>query len=125
MHLLEEKTNVLMGLNNKLAEMQNRYEKAKGKAAYWDVIVNKVKSKSTKQMLQIDLVQASAWNLYLQMCKRKEVEPEIEQANIEEQLLFIKRTLVEFMRIMRIAQKKVHRDAGSIRTGSGRSNQSD
>lgn len=99
-----------MGLNNKLAELQNRYEKAKNKASYWEIVVNKVKNKATKQLLQIDQVEEACWGLYLQMCKRKEVEPELEKSNTEEQLLFIKRTILEFQRIMKIAQRRVQKE---------------
>lgn len=103
----------MMGLNNKLAELQNRYEKAKSKSTYWCEIVNKVKGKAARQLLQIDHVQESCWGLYLQMCTRKEVETELEKTNIEEQLLFIKRTILEFKRIMKIAEKKTLKEAGS------------
>lgn len=120
MELIEERVNVLMGLNNNLAELQSRYEKAKTQTRYWETVVYKMKNKSSKQLLKIYLVQDSIWNLYQQMCTRKATPVELKKIDIEEQLLYIKGTISEYKRIVKIAIRKTNKDLSSVRTDSDR-----
>lgn len=117
MKLVEEKTLHLMGLNNQVADLQGRFETAGSKALEWETTVTKIKTLTADKIAEIDSVKLSAWNVYLQMCKRKEMEPVIPQEDIENQLMFIKKTLSELKSIIKKAKKKD--TAGSFKATKG------
>ncbi|KAF2881444.1 hypothetical protein ILUMI_24730 [Ignelater luminosus] len=106
----EEKTLHIMGLNNVMAELQSRYEAAKSKALQWELMVTKIKDTCVDKLRELYEVRRSCWNVYLQMCKRKEIVPELAQDDIENQLLFIKRTLLELKRITKISRRRATRE---------------
>lgn len=99
-----------MGLNYIMAELQSRYEIAKNKALQWETMVTKIKDISVMKLAEIHQVRTSAWNIYLQMCQRKEVEPELTKDDIENQLLFIKRTLFELKKITKISKRRATKE---------------
>lgn len=106
MKLTEEKTLELMGLNNQVADLQGRYEAAMSKALEWETTVTKIKTITLDKLADVDAVKLCCWNMYLQMCKRKEIEPEIPQEDIENLLMFIKKTLNELKYVIKKAKKK-------------------
>lgn len=95
-----------MGLNNQVADLQGRYEIAMGKALEWETTVTKIKTITLEKLAEIDAVKLSCWNIYLQMCKRKQIEPELAQDDLENLLMFIKKTLNELKLIIKRAKKK-------------------
>lgn len=95
-----------MGLNNQVADLQGRYEVAMSKALEWETTVTKIKTITLGKLADVDSVKLACWNMYLQMCKRKEIVPEISQEDIENQLMFIKKTLNELKLIIKRAKKK-------------------
>lgn len=105
-----------------MAELQTRYEVAKSKALQWELMVTKIKDTCVEKLRELYEVRRSCWNVYLQMCKRKEVEPDIPQDYIEDQLLFIKRTLLELKRITKISRRRATKDTltSRSRASSGR-----
>lgn len=105
MKLIEEKTLIIQGLNNEVADLQGRYDNAMNKTFKWESTVTEIKNIAVTKVAEIYHVRAACWNIYLQMCKRKEIEPDINQEDIEKQLLFIKKTLNELKGITTIARK--------------------
>lgn len=95
-----------MGLNNQVADLQGRFEIAGSKALEWETTVTKIKTLTADKVAEIDSVKVCCWNMYLQMCKRKQMTPEIAQEDIESQLMFIKKTLNELKSVIKKAKKK-------------------
>lgn len=56
MKLIEEKTFVIMGLNNQIANLQARYEHANIKALESEGLVTQIKNNAVKQLEEIDTV---------------------------------------------------------------------
>lgn len=96
----------MLGLNNKVAELQARYEIARNKTLQWEAIVTKIKTASVHMVQELHEVDQSIRNIYLNMCRRKEVEPELGRDDVEGQLLFIKGTMLELKRITSIAKRQ-------------------
>lgn len=107
MKLIEERVAVLMGLNNKLVDMEGRYDETISLARYWETVFYKTKNKCKRELLKIETVKNSARNVYEQMCKKKGVPVEIDKDNVEEILHYIKITIKEYKKITKIALKKV------------------
>jgi len=112
--LTETKTEVLMGLNNKLAQLQERYDRAKVEALKWETIVSKIKETAAAKNLELTQVKACCWNIYQQICKRKEIPVKVSSEDIEQQLVHIKRTIIELKRIIKTVKKKAREEKGLL-----------
>ncbi|XP_018312643.1 coiled-coil domain-containing protein 42 homolog [Mycetomoellerius zeteki] len=111
-HLTETKTQVLMGLNNKLAQLQERYDRAKAEALKWETIVSKIKETAAAKNLELTQVKACCWNIYQQICKRKEIPVKVSSEDVEQQLIHIKRTILELKQIIKTVKKKAREEKG-------------
>lgn len=109
--LTEEKTLAMMGLHNAMADLTSRYEVAKSKALHWETLVTKIKNTLVSKLSDLNEIRQACWSMYLSMCKRKEIEAELDKDDIESQLLFIKQTMLELKRITRIAMRRATRDS--------------
>ncbi|XP_072746293.1 coiled-coil domain-containing protein 42 homolog [Anoplolepis gracilipes] len=110
--LTEVKSQVLMGLNNKVAQLQARYDQAKAQALKWETIVSKIKETAAAKNLELTQVKACCWNMYQQICKRKEIPVKVSSEDVEQQLVHIKRTILELKRIIKTVKKKVREEKG-------------
>lgn len=54
--LTEEKSQIMLGLNNNLADLEARYQKARADAAKWEAAVKKIKDISAEKALELDQV---------------------------------------------------------------------
>ncbi|XP_063987511.1 coiled-coil domain-containing protein 42 homolog isoform X2 [Diachasmimorpha longicaudata] len=109
--LTEEKGQKLMTLNNQLATLESRYDRAKAGALKWEGIVTKIKSTAGDKNLELTQIRSSCWNIYQQICKRKGVPVEVAKGDIENQLVHIKSTILELKRIVKAANKKATKEA--------------
>lgn len=104
--MTEEKGEMLVDLNNELALLQGRYERAKAEALRWQTIVSRIKATAAAKNLELTRVKFCCWNMYQQLCKRKGYPIEVGQEDVENQLVHIKRTIVELKKITKAARKK-------------------
>ena len=103
--MTQTKSKMLMGLSNELAQLQARYDRAKALAIRWETIVDRIKSSAATKNLELTQMRSCCWNIYLQICKRKGVPIEVHHDDYEQQLLHIKRTILELKRIIKIVTK--------------------
>lgn len=106
MNIIEDKTFAIMGLQNHLANLEGRYDRAKNKALHWETVVTQIKNYAASKLIEIEQVRITCWNIYLQICRRKKKEPEFQESDVENQLLYIKRTMLELARIAKMAKKR-------------------
>ncbi|EEB14649.1 coiled-coil domain-containing protein, putative [Pediculus humanus corporis] len=111
--LTEEKSQTMMGLITELSQLQMRYDRAKAMSLRWETVLTKIKNISAEKALELNQVKISCWNLYTAMCLRKNVEVSVEKDNVEEQLVFIKRSIQELKKILRLVQKKAAKEIAS------------
>ncbi|XP_070158550.1 coiled-coil domain-containing protein 42 homolog [Polyergus mexicanus] len=111
-HLTEVKSQILMGLNNKVAQLQARYDRAKAQALKWETIVSKIKETAAAKNLELTQVKACCWNMYQQICKRKDIPVKVSSEDVEQQLIHIKRTILELKRIIKTVKKKMREEKG-------------
>ncbi|XP_051162081.1 coiled-coil domain-containing protein 42 homolog [Leptopilina boulardi] len=104
--MTQTKTNMLMDLSNELAQLQGRYDRAKALAIRWETIVARIKASAAVKNSELTQMRACCWNLYSQICKRKGIAIELDPNDYEQQLLQIKRTILEVKRIIKVAKKK-------------------
>ncbi|KAG5313863.1 CCD42 protein, partial [Acromyrmex insinuator] len=109
-HLTETKTQVLMELHNKLEQLEERYDRAKVEALKWEMIVSKIKETAAAKNLELTQVKACCWNIYQQICKRKEIPVKVSSEDVEHQLVHIKRTILELKRIIKTVKKKAREE---------------
>ncbi|XP_030747560.1 coiled-coil domain-containing protein 42 homolog isoform X3 [Sitophilus oryzae] len=107
MKLIEEKNFIIMGLNNQIANLQARYENANIKALESETLVTQIKNNAVKQMAEIDMVKNSIWNVYVHMAASKKHPIKIKKEKVEEQIMYLNRTLTELAKINRMIKKKV------------------
>ncbi|XP_017762535.1 PREDICTED: coiled-coil domain-containing protein 42 like-2 [Eufriesea mexicana] len=105
-HMTELKSQKMMALNNALAQLQARRDRAEVQARKWETIVAEIKATAAEKNLEHTQVKTCCWNLYQQICKRKGIPVTVSKDNIEEQLDHIKRTILELKRIMKVAKKR-------------------
>ncbi|XP_076760597.1 coiled-coil domain-containing protein 42 homolog [Xylocopa sonorina] len=105
-HMTEFKSQRLMGLNNKLAQLQARRDKADAQARKWETIVAEIKVTAAEKNLEHTQVKTCCWNLYQQICKRKSIPVTVSKDDVEHQLDHIKRTILELKRIIKVAKKR-------------------
>ncbi|XP_012138285.1 coiled-coil domain-containing protein 42 like-2 [Megachile rotundata] len=110
-HMTESKTQKFMGLNNKLAQLQARRDRAEVRARKWETIVSKIKVTAAEKNLEHTQVKTCCWNLYQQICKRKGVPVTADKDDVEQQLNDIKRTILELKRLLKIAKKDAPKEA--------------
>ncbi|KAL6259066.1 hypothetical protein P5V15_008987 [Pogonomyrmex californicus] len=110
--LSEVETQVLMGLSNKLAQLQTWYDQAKAQALKWETIVSKIKETAAAKNLELTQVKACCWNIYQQICKRKEIPVKVSSEDVEQQLIQIKRTILELKRIIKTVKKRMREEKG-------------
>ncbi|CAH1163970.1 unnamed protein product [Phaedon cochleariae] len=106
MKLIEEKNFIIMGLNNQIANLQSRYENANIKALDCEQSVIHIKNHAVRLMFEIDEVKSSIWNVYVHMAHSKKHPVKIKKENIEEQMMYIKRTLTELSKVSQILKKR-------------------
>ncbi|XP_074110792.1 coiled-coil domain-containing protein 42 homolog [Cotesia typhae] len=104
--ITEGKGHTLISLNNQLATLQSRYDRVKVEALKWESSVSRIKSIAAEKTLELIRIRLACWNLYTQMCKRKGISIDVSKNDIENQLVHIKRTIVELKRIVKIAEKR-------------------
>ncbi|KOX73611.1 Coiled-coil domain-containing protein 42 like-2 [Melipona quadrifasciata] len=104
-HMTESKSQKIMTLNNKLAQLQARRDRAEVQARKWETIVAEIKVIAAEKNLEHTQVKTCCWNLYQQICKRKEIPVTVSKDDVEQQLDYIKRTILELKRIMKVAKK--------------------
>lgn len=108
--LAEVKTQTLMGLNNRLAQLQTRYDRAKAQSLKWESIISKIKETAAAKNLELTQVKACCWNIYQQIYKRKETPIKLISEDVEQQLIEIKRTILELKRIIKVAKKRTREE---------------
>lgn len=59
-----------------------------------------------KQMQEIDEVKSTIWNVYVHMAQSKTHPVKIKKENVEEQMMYIKRTLTELAKVNQILRKQ-------------------
>ena len=111
--MTEAKGQMLVDLNNKLATLQGRHDRAKAQALRWETIVGRIKASAAAKNLEITRVRSCCWNMYQQLCKRKGIPVEVDKDDVENQLTHIKRTILELRRITKAAKKKTFKDQTS------------
>ncbi|XP_046738362.1 coiled-coil domain-containing protein 42 homolog [Diprion similis] len=111
--LTDDKAQKLINLNNKLADLQGRYDKAKVNALRWETAVQRIKETTAAKHLELTQVRACCWNVYQQICRRKGIPVEVDRDDVEHQLVHIKRTILELKRIVRVARRKAQTEAKS------------
>lgn len=114
MFIIENKTTAIIGFNTKIAELENRFEKARANALRWESAIARVKALSEKKKLEIRLAQSGVWNMYNAICHRKGIEVALDLENTEDQLMYIKTYLVDLKKIIRSAKKKAIKDLTSV-----------
>lgn len=101
--VVEEKSNCLKKLNNKLIMIQVRRKEAKEQRKYWDSVLQKIKKLITlNEENKINLGGAS-WDLYRQMCLRRRVMPTAGERDINAHMDFIKKTFIFYKEVITTA----------------------
>ncbi|XP_069700961.1 coiled-coil domain-containing protein 42 homolog [Periplaneta americana] len=111
--LAEEKSQLILGLNNQVAELQIRYDRAKAEALRWGSALSNIKNTTAEKALELNQVKTSCWNMYQQICRRKNMPVKLEEGQVEQQLLCIKRTIQGLKHITRIARRRAKKEAAS------------
>ncbi|CAG9559327.1 unnamed protein product [Danaus chrysippus] len=115
--LTEEKKLCIMGLNNTLADLRWRFDKARNRVIKWELALERLKETAARRHVELCHVRAAVWSLYLKICKQKGLEVDVSVEDYEQQLVVVMRALLELRRIYRIAQRRSkEKDAESMQT---------
>lgn len=102
---LERTSLVVMGLRNHLASIQDRYKNAKFNSNKWELIVNELYGNAQDKMREVYATKLVIWNTYSLMCKRRKRIPKLQQDDVENQLIFIKKKLYHLIQINKALKK--------------------
>ncbi|CAH1111857.1 unnamed protein product [Psylliodes chrysocephalus] len=117
MKLIEEKNFILMGLNNQIAALQARFENAKIKSLECEQLVLQIKNNAVIKLNEIEEVKGSIWNVYCHMVTSKKHTIKLKKHEIEEQMLYVKRTLTEIAKVNQILRKRTKAGAKKEKKG--------
>ncbi|KAK0156779.1 hypothetical protein PV328_012324, partial [Microctonus aethiopoides] len=104
--LLELKLDATVIVRDKMKRYVNDYKKN---------VVSRIKSTAADKNLELTQIKLSCWNLYQQICKRKGIPLEFSKDDIENQLVYTKRTITELKRIVKVAKKQAMKEKKSTR----------
>ncbi|XP_041971433.1 coiled-coil domain-containing protein 42 homolog [Aricia agestis] len=113
--LTEEKKLSIMGLNNVLADLRWRYDKARNRVLKWELALNRLKETAAKRHVELCHVKSAIWSLYVKICKQKGLPIDIKPSDFEQQLVVIMRALIELRRIYQIAQRRSKEKEGDLK----------
>ncbi|XP_011496652.1 PREDICTED: coiled-coil domain-containing protein 42A [Ceratosolen solmsi marchali] len=108
--LMQEKSQSMMNLNSQLAILQIRHRRARANALHWEMLLTRIKQLIKRKELEEAQIRACIWNLYRQVCKRKGIPADATQNDLEQQMLIIKRTIIELRKILYETKRRVDRD---------------
>jgi hypothetical protein len=103
--------NVVMGLQTQLIALQGRFEDASRRARHMEVLVYRIKEKARQQYSNIRATKSSIWNLYVLMRRRKRRGPQLAKDDVEEQLIYISKTLRQCRALNNELNKKHRRSS--------------
>lgn len=117
--LIETNGFIIVGLNNRVTQLQLRYQNVARDVLYWENIVESIQSNTIRLRCEIDAIKRCTWNIYVAMCKHKGIDEMdvFRQEDFERQIIFIKKTLVEVARITKAvedAKRRKHSRVSSI-----------
>ncbi|KAK5638101.1 hypothetical protein RI129_012396 [Pyrocoelia pectoralis] len=113
MQQLINQNTTLIGLNNQIATLNNRFQEAKTKCEKWDGIVHNAQISLRDRLLDIVSVRKVCRSIYLDICKRRTVEPRIKENDLEGQLWYIKKYLPLLRKTIDIAEKMAASDGST------------
>ncbi|CAG2060741.1 unnamed protein product [Timema podura] len=114
-HLSQEKTHTIIGLNNELAALHVRYDKALANTSTWEASVERIKKTGSKRTSELGQVQAATWSMYQQVCKHRGEPPTLGQGDVHRQLMCIKRFLQEMTQVVQEAKSQANTDKTTVR----------
>lgn len=107
--LLEEKTDDLMSLANKVSLLRSRHDEARKRAQFWEQTIEQIREHSMNTLREIKQVRMVAWILYLKMCEDKGEEPKLHRWDVESHFVYIKATLKGLEGVLKKVQRKTKR----------------
>ena len=104
--MTEEESEKLVELNAQISELENRHKRAKTQTLHWESILSRIKSANAAKYLESSQVRTSVWNLYRQLCNRKNIRAEARKEDLEQHLLHIKGSIIGLQKIVKSALAK-------------------
>ncbi|KAK7869682.1 hypothetical protein R5R35_009907 [Gryllus longicercus] len=105
-HHDEEKEQVLMGINNEMAELQTKYDEAKQNSLRWETILGRLKIVSAEKSQELAQVKTCCWNLFQQLRNSRPNVADKKQEDVEGQLVEIKDAIRALKRVVETAQER-------------------
>lgn len=99
---------IFLKMNSQLTEFRSRAHKSKEEELKWELMVSRIKDIISAKEEEVNRTLSCIWNVYKEMCKRKGAAVEISQGEVEQQLNYIKHTILQLKIITQIATKQNH-----------------
>lgn len=91
--MYEENENILLGLHTQAAGLQGRYEETVRKARQLEFLIARIRYIARERYEDFSTAKNAIWNLYNLMCIKKGVPTRIRKNDLEQQLIYISKTL--------------------------------
>lgn len=106
MKLISERKDAIRDFNNQMSDLARRYKFVVRRYQHWENAVQRLKKLCNKERAQTCSVEASVWNLYVEMCARKRMPLKEDKNDYKAQLAYILLTIKQYEKILEIAQEK-------------------
>ncbi|GLV38499.1 hypothetical protein CBL_12950 [Carabus blaptoides fortunei] len=106
MRYISERQDIVRNYNNQMANLDRRYKFVQKRYFHWKNAVHRMKKLCNRERAQTQSVEASIWNLYVQMCMRKKMPIKEKKGNYKTQLAYILITIKQYEKIAEIAEEK-------------------
>ncbi|EFA12335.2 uncharacterized protein LOC100141881 [Tribolium castaneum] len=91
---------ILLGLHTQAAGLQGRFEEAVRKSRQLETLIATIKQRARDIYKDMSFTKKAVWNLYLLMCKKKGLPIRLRKYEVEQQLIFISKTLKQFEKLI-------------------------
>ncbi|XP_044260403.1 uncharacterized protein LOC123008591 isoform X2 [Tribolium madens] len=96
----EVNENILLGLHTQAAGLQGRFEEAARKSRQLELLISTIKNRARDIYKDMSFTKKAVWNLYLLMCTKKGVSIKFRKNQVEQQMIFISKTLQQFEKLI-------------------------
>ncbi|XP_021921770.1 coiled-coil domain-containing protein 42 homolog [Zootermopsis nevadensis] len=111
--LTEEKSQLMLGLSNRISDLQSHYDQAKAETFRWETALSHIEDINAEKHIEINEVRTSCWNMYRDICRRKNMPVKTAERDVEQQLIHIKHTIQALKKIVHIVRQRAILDTAS------------
>ncbi|XP_054288951.1 coiled-coil domain-containing protein 42 homolog [Macrosteles quadrilineatus] len=112
--LVEEKSTQMKALDNRLVMLQTVQRQTQERRVFLEMVVQRLKNKVSAGQEESNVLRGACRDLYLQVCKRRGVQPSATTSDTRSQLDYIQKSIMFYKEVLTIGQSDGGNQNGNI-----------